>query len=606
MSTIALNERSGPLAGALLAAPARSAIATVAAIGTGVAALLQPGAIGGVVDAISRGAPAGRSLAWLVAVVAIAVMSGVIGTLATGTYAAKSVLFLRQRLITHVITLGPSARSKFSGGDLTSRLTLDTTTPATILPTAVSVAVSLAVAIGALVALSLVDWRLTVTFLVAVPVVMVVVRRFVVDAGNLTGLYRKLQSEIATRLLDAHAGLRTIQVSGTQAREVARVTTPLPKLTKVGRGLWSSQRRVSWQTALLLSTVEVLVLAVAGLGVSDGRLQPGQLVAAAGYVALAIAGFDSLDAATGLVQARVGVARVDEVLAARGPAIGDTTATLPATGKGELHFDHVTVSRDGHPVIDGVTVTVPAGASVAVVGRSGSGKSTLAGLIGRLVEPDEGNVTIDGISVSSLRDNDLHAAVAYAFERPARLGTTVSELISLGAAGPRTTGAPITERPITERPITERPITERPITERPITERIVEAARAARADAFIRRLPDGYDTPLERAPFSGGELQRLGIAQALSRPARVLVFDDATSSLDMATELDVMTAVEQARQGRTMITITQRVTTAARADLVLWLEDGRVKGYAPHSDLSQDPDYLATVAPGMAEEVAQS
>jgi len=74
----------------------------------------------------------------------------------------------------------------------------------------------------------------------------------------------------------------------------------------------------------------------------------------------------------------------------------------------------------------------------------------------------------------------------------------------------------------------------------------------------------------------------------------------------MATELDVMTAVEQARQGRTMITITQRVTTAARADLVLWLEDGRVKGYAPHSDLSQDPDYLATVAPGMAEEVAQS
>ncbi len=236
MSTIALRERPGLLAGALLAAPGRSAVATAAAIGTGVAALLQPGAIGGVVDAISRGAPAGRSLAWLAAVVATAIISGVIGTFATGTYVAKSVLFLRQRLITHVISLGPSARSKFSGGDLTSRLTLDTTTPATILPTAVTVAVSVAVAIGALVALSLIDWRLTVTFLVAVPVVMVVVRRFVVDAGNLTGHYRKLQSEIATRLLDAHAGMRTIQVSGTQAREVARVTAPLAKLTKVGPG----------------------------------------------------------------------------------------------------------------------------------------------------------------------------------------------------------------------------------------------------------------------------------------------------------------------------------------------------------------------------------
>ena len=202
-----------------LAAPGRSAVATLAAIGTGAAALLQPAAIGSVVDAISRGSSAGRSLAWLAAVVALAAVSGAIGTFATGTYAAKSVLFLRQRLITHVIGLGPSARSSFSSGDLTSRLTLDTTTPGTVLPTAVTVAVSVAATIGALVALSIIDWRLTVTFLVAVPMVMVAVRRFVVDAGNLTGQYRKLQSEIATRLLDAHAGMRTIQVSGTQARE---------------------------------------------------------------------------------------------------------------------------------------------------------------------------------------------------------------------------------------------------------------------------------------------------------------------------------------------------------------------------------------------------
>ena len=183
---------------------------------------------------------------------------------------------------------------------------------------------SAAVSIGALVALSIIDWRLTVTFLVAVPMVMIIVRRFVVDAGNLTGHYRKIQSEIATRLLDAHAGIRTIQVSGTQAREVARVTAPLPQLAKVGRNLWSSQRRVSWQTTLLLSTVEVLVLAVAGVGLSEGRLQPGQLVAAAGYVALAMAGFDSLDAATGLVQARVGVVAGQRGPDRRGPAPGSS------------------------------------------------------------------------------------------------------------------------------------------------------------------------------------------------------------------------------------------------------------------------------------------
>jgi ATP-binding cassette subfamily B protein len=596
MSTFALNERAGPLGGILMAAPGRSAMATLAAIGTGAAALLQPGAIGSVVDAISRGAPAGRSLAWLAGVIALAIISSAIGTFATGTYAAASVLFLRQRLITHVVGLGPD-RSTISPGDLTSRLTLDTTTPATIFPTAVTVAVSAAVSIGALVALSIIDWRLTVTFLVAVPMVMIIVRRFVVDAGNLTGHYRKLQSEIATRLLDAHAGIRTIQVSGTQAREVARVTAPLPQLATVGRNLWSSQRRVSWQTTLLLSTVEVLVLAVAGVGLSEGRLQPGQLVAAAGYVALAMAGFDSLDAATGLVQARVGVSRVNEVLAVGGPApqagpaeaaqaglaaqAGFAGATLPGHGKGEVHFENVTVLRDGHAVLDGVTLTVPAGASVAVIGRSGAGKSTLAALVGRLVEPDQGQVMIDGTPVGSVPERDLRNAVAYAFERPARLGTTVAELIGIGAAGQGIDG-------------------------KTVRARATEAARAAHADGFIRRLPCGYDTALERAPFSGGELQRLGIAQALSRPAHLLVFDDATSSLDMATELDVMTAVEEARAGRTMLTVTQRVTTAARADLVIWLEEGRVKGYGPHQELCLDPGYLATIAPGVAEEVTSS
>ena len=582
MTTSTVDRRAGPLAGVFWAAPGRSAVAGVAALGTCGAALLQPAAAGAAVDAISKGHSVGPSLTWLAVVVVVAAVSGAAGTFASGTYVAKSVLSLRQRFITHIIGLGPSAGSMFSGGDLTSRLTLDTSTPATILPTAVTVAVSITTSIGALVALSIIDWHLTVTFLLSVPVVIVVVRRFVVDAGTLTGRYRKLQSEIATRLLDAHIGIRTIQVSGTQAREVARVTAPLPDLTSVGGGLWSSQRRVSWQTALVLSTVEVLVLAVAGLAVSDGRIGPGQLLASAGYVALAMAGFDSLDALTGVVQARVGLARVGEVLAVEEPRpAGRAKATLTPEGKGEVQFDHVTVHREGHTVLHGVTVTVPAGSSVAVVGRSGAGKSTLAALLGGLAEADEGQVLIDGTLVSSLSATELHEAVAYAFDRPARLGTTVAELITLGVAPEDATVGPIQTR-------------------------ATEAARVAHADEFIRRLPNGYETPLERAPFSGGEWQRLGIAQAMARPARVLVFDDATSSLDMATELEVMTAVEEASRGRTRLIATQRATTAARADLVLWLEEGQVRGYGPHQDLCRDPDYMAAIAPAVTEEAIRA
>jgi ATP-binding cassette, subfamily B, bacterial len=582
MATTALDGRVRPIAGVLWAAPGRCAVIFLAAVSTGAAALLQPAAIGDAVDAISRGHSARPSLTWLAVVVAVGAVSAAIGTFATGTYTAKSLLSFRARFIAHVIRLGPSAGSLFPAGDLTSRLTLDTTTPSTILPTAIAVAVSVATSIGALVALSLIDWRLTVTFLVAVPVVVVVVRRFVVDAGGLTTRYRKLQSEIATRLLDAHSGIRTIQVSGTQAREVARVTAPLPELTKVGRGLWSSQRRVSWQTALLLSTAEILVLAVAGLGVSNGRLEPGQLLAAAGYVALAMAGFDSLDALTGVVQARVGLTRVGEVLAVQRPGSGRAAeATLPPDGNGEICLDHVTVRRDSHTLLEDVTVTVPAGAHVAVVGHSGAGKSTLAGLLGGLVEADEGQVLIDATPVGSLAPDELHEAVAYAFDRPARLGATVAELIALG-------------KPAQD------------ATNEIGRARTTAAARAAHADEFIRRLPGGYDTPLELAPLSGGELQRLGIAQALARPARVLVFDDATSSLDMATELEVITAVEEASKGRTRLTVTQRVTTAARADLVLWLEAGRVRGYGRHEDLCRDPEYVATITPVLTEEAVRA
>jgi ATP-binding cassette subfamily B protein len=117
------------------------------------------------------------------------------------------------------------------------------------------------------------------------------------------------------------------------------------------------------------------------------------------------------------------------------------------------------------------------------------------------------------------------------------------------------------------------------------------AARAAHAHEFVSRLPDGYDTPLAEAPMSGGEAQRLGLARAW--PAqRVLVLDDATSSLDMVTEMQIAQALTEPR-GRTRLIVTHRAATAARADLVVWLEAGRLRGVGPHARLWCDPDYRA-------------
>ena len=122
------------------------------------------------------------------------------------------------------------------------------------------------------------------------------------------------------------------------------------------------------------------------------------------------------------------------------------------------------------------------------------------------------------------------------------------------------------------------------------------AARAAQADGFIKRLPARYDTLLEQAPLSGGEAQRLGLARAIAQGGRVLILDDATSSLDTATELQVQTALAALLGSRTCLVVAHRAATAARADLVAWLDSGCIRAFQPHAALWDDPEYRAVFA----------
>jgi ATP-binding cassette subfamily B protein len=158
-------------------------------------------------------------------------------------------------------------------------------------------------------------------------------------------------------------------------------------------------------------------------------------------------------------------------------------------------------------------------------------------------------VLLDGVPLSSLSHDELRGAVGCAFERPSLVGATVGAAIGAGGE---------------------------------------EAARATYAHEFVTRLPEGYDTVLTEAPMSGGELQRLGLARSwLAR--RLLVLDDATSSVDMVTEMRISTALGAA--GRTRLVVTHRMSTAARADVVVWLEEGCVRAVGPHEELWQQEAY---------------
>ncbi len=326
--------------------------------------------------------------------------------------------------------------------------------------------------LGAIVALALIDPWLCLTFLVGLPVVLAVVRAFVRDASGINERYYDAQGQVAARLMDALSGIRTITAAGTVDREVRRVLEPLPELRRHGYGMWGALARVSSREALAIPLLESPVLAVAGLELARGRITPGQVLAAGEYVVLAT-GISSLVAsANRLALARGTAGRVAEVLAEPPMAYGGEP--LPE-GPGRLEFRGVTVrGPDGAAVLENLWLTVPPGALVAVAGRSGSGKSVLAALGGRLLDPDEGEVLLDGLPLRRLDRHALRQAIAYGFERPVLLGDTFADAIGFGPApaGP---------------------------------DEVARGAAAARADAFIRRMPEGYGTRLADAPIAGGE-----------------------------------------------------------------------------------------------------
>jgi ATP-binding cassette subfamily B protein len=544
-----------------LRAPGWAVVLVAGMCATTGASLLVPASLATVTNAVI----AHRDAAAAIGRLAVFLVAGALGSLAAGLAGpaifARGSAWLGHRLVRHVISLGGSGLDQFPAGDMTSRLLDGIPAAAAAGPGALEAGMSLVTSLGGVAALWHADWLLGAVFLVGAGPAVIVARSSVRGASDVYLRYQRAQGRIAAGLSEALSGIRTIQSSGTISLEVARVLRPLPELTAAGRATWDVQRRTAWRASLCFALMEVAVLATAGWEVAAGQLSVGAWLAAAGYTTLALGIFGAIDTLLGIAQSRAGAVRVTEVLAIRPAGRASGTARLDSAG-GHLTFRRVTVRSGSRLVLDGLDLDIPAGVTAAVVGRSGTGKTMLAGLPGRLAEPDEGDVLLDGIAVSSLLPSQLRRGVAYAFARPACLGRTVADDIAYGS--------------------------------RPMARADIEcAARMACAHDFIQRLPRGYDTPMSDAPLSGGERQRLGIARAIAADARVLVLDDATSSLDTATEARVTEALSELRQGRTTLIVAYRVGTAARADIVVWLDEGRVRGMAPHWQLWRDPDYRA-------------
>ncbi|MGB8960384.1 MAG: ABC transporter ATP-binding protein [Pseudonocardiaceae bacterium] len=535
------------------------ALAMLASAG---AEILLPTALGRTLDALPGRGHIGWALLACAALIAIMVVGKVIADIATGESNARCTAWLRMTLIRHLVAIGPAATRRFEPGDLVTRVTRNASEAGQVGMTAVMVGVGLVPPVGSIIALTLIDPWVALTALVGLLAMAGLLRVFVRDNTETIRGYLHSQGLIAARLLDALSGARTIAAAGSIARERERILQPLPGLREHGVQMWRNQVRMTGQAAVIGPLLQLSVVGVAGFGVVAGRLSVGELYAASRYAVMAAGIGSAVGLLNKLSRARAGGRRAAEVLAEPVTHYGDARLPDSSGGGGRIEFRGVGVTAAGETVIDGLDLVVPAGATVAVVGRSGGGKSLLAALAGRLADPEQGQVLLDGVALPDLGRDELRSAVGFAFERPALVGDTIEDVINFG---PR----------------------------RPTEAKVRMAAAAARADAFVERLPEGYRTALATAPLSGGEMQRLGLARAFAHPYRVLILDDATSSLDTVTERQVGTVLASGGRNQTRLIIAHRAATAARTDLVAWLDCGRLRSLRPHSELWRDPDYRA-------------
>ncbi|MFE2146839.1 ABC transporter ATP-binding protein, partial [Streptomyces sp. NPDC059456] len=519
-------------------------------------------------DLLLRGAPAGPAWTLLcAAVIAAEVALDAAAARLTGEVDGRSTGRLRRLGLARLLRAAPHHAARHAPGETAARLTAHATEAGKVPAAAAHAAAALLPPLGAVTALFLIDLWTALAFLLGVPFLVLLLRAFARDSHASIARYQQVQLETAGRLAEALAGARTIAAAGTAERERARILARLPELAAEGRRMWQVYGSTTARSAALMPMLLYAVLAVGGLRLAAGAIGVGELLAAVRYAGLAA----GIGAVTGglaaVVRGRSAARRTAALLTL--PVLAHGRAQLPEGGPGTLELQGVRVVRGAATVLHDISLVIPGGTTVAVVGRSGAGKTLFAAVAGRLTDPDAGRVLLDGVPLPELTAEALRRDVGYAFDRPVLLGDTVGDAVAFGA-GPG-----------------------------PGPQAVRAAARAAGADPFVRRLPHGYGTPLADAPMSGGEVQRLGLARAFCHAGRLLVLDDATSSLDTVTAREVERALAREIRPGTRIVVAHRLSSAVRADLVVWLEEGRVRARGTHRELWRgDPAYRAVFAAG--------
>jgi ATP-binding cassette subfamily B protein len=477
---------------------------------------------------------------------------------------------LRNRMFTHIQRLAFSFHDETPTGQLMSRASSDLSQVRLILAMLPITLANLAMFGIVVIVLIVIDPVLGLVASLTVPALFVTASRY---AGKVMGLSFRIQQRLADLsqvVEEAVAGIEVVKSYGQESAEEGRLDASAGAIyaDSVSIARFRSTFAPLFELIPALGTVAVLWLG--GLRVIDGELTIGDFVAFTQYLAilvlpLMITGWFFAN----LPRATAAASRIDDLLSTAPQILDPSQPTPLPAGSGEIRFESVDFSYvDAEPVLRGVDLIIPGGRAVALVGSTGSGKTTLANLIPRFYDVDAGAIRIDGVDVRDVALGELRSEVALVFQETFLFSASVAENIRLGdsTADDRT---------------------------------VRSAARLAQAHEFIYSMPDGYDTVLgERgATLSGGQRQRIALARSVLRDPRVLILDDATSSVDALVEAEIQSALSRVMEGRTTIIIAHRTSTLALVDTVVFLEHGKIAAVGRHEDLLQSvPRYAEVLA----------
>lgn len=470
---------------------------------------------------------------------------------------------IRKQVFNHLIDLHPGFYEKNRSLEIQSRFTADTTVLQSVIGSTVSIALrNTLMLVGGLILLFITNAKLAGIIILGFPLVIIPILIYGRRVRQLSRLSQDRVAEVGSYVGENLTQIKTVQAFNHQPHDRRFFSQVAENAFEIAR---VRIRQRAWLTTIAITLVMGaigVVIWIGGLDVISGRTSPGELAAFVFYSLLVGLAAGAISEVIGELQRAAGAAaRIFELLQTPSEILSGANApqALPDPLRGDIEISNLTFSypaRRDIEVLQDLSLHIQAGETVALVGPSGAGKSTLFDLLLRFYDPDTGRILIDGVDSRKLALTDLRQCFALVPQNPALFHGTIADNIRYARPEASDTA-------------------------------MVEAARIAHADEFIRKLPKGYETPLGDTGLglSGGQKQRLAIARALLADAPILLLDEATSALDAESEHLIQQAMPGLMSNRTTLVIAHRLATVRHANRIIVMDAGIIQDIGNHDEL---------------------